>query len=276
MYVQVTNKHGSTKDPPVTVEASVASNLGTILPERLRQLAQIITGSPPTENLGLDHSVFGKVKEISLSSFLNHSLHAPTPTLTPTPSPSPSPEQIYDTGPSMVPSHPPAFSPNSHHCPNCYTPGPSGASQTSAPSPQNAPYHSLSPISDSPAPSVAQGSQRCGSTDSPSPSRTSHPDQMSPNLSPHSSSESPLAVSTPQISPARSPSAGVANGPQGPDERSGKGLVSPLHVSSSFAYADSCKLVPQKISIAFQPRCSKVDIDDFVGNSLCCSLILCL
>ncbi|KAI3445651.1 hypothetical protein Pfo_002316 [Paulownia fortunei] len=241
VYIKVTNKHGSTKYPPVTVEATVASDLGTILPERLRQLAQIITGSPPRENLGLDHSVFGKVKEISLSSFLNHSLHAPTPT--PTPSPFPSPEQIYDTGPSVAPSYSPAFSPNSRHslrpCSNFYTSEPSGASQPSASSPQNVPYHSLSPISDSPAPSLAESSPHCGPTGPPSPSRTSHPDQMSPNLSPHASNKSPLAVSTAQISPGPSPLPGVAYGSPGPDERSGKGLVSPLHVSSSFAYAHS-------------------------------------
>ncbi|KAK6131878.1 hypothetical protein DH2020_034379 [Rehmannia glutinosa] len=224
VYIQVTNNHGSTKDPPVIVEASVASDVGTILPERLIQLAQIITGSPSTENLGLDHSVFGKVKEISLSSFLNHSLYAPapapTPTPTPTPSPSPSPEWIYDTGPSMAPSYhslPP--------CSNCYTSEPSGSSHPSAPSPQNVPYPSLSP-------SVAHGSPHCSSTNPPSPSPSSHPEQMSPNLSPQ-------AVLTPQSSPSLSPIPGVAYGSQGPDERSRKGLVPPLHVSSSFVNVHS-------------------------------------
>ncbi|KAK6156923.1 hypothetical protein DH2020_011171 [Rehmannia glutinosa] len=227
VYIQVTNNHGSTKDPPVIVEASVASDVGTILPERLIQLAQIITGSPSAENLGLDHSVFGKVKEISLSSFLNHSLYAqapaptPTPTPSPSPSPSPSPEWIYDTGPSMAPSYhslPP--------CSNCYTSEPSGSSHPSAPSPQNVPYPSLSP-------SVAHGSPHCSSTNPPSPPPSSHPEQMSPNLSPQ-------AVLTPQSSPSLSPIPGVACGSQGPDERSRKDLVPPLHVSSSFVNAHSC------------------------------------
>ncbi|PIN20059.1 hypothetical protein CDL12_07257 [Handroanthus impetiginosus] len=236
VYIQVTNKHGSTKDPPVTVEASVASYLGTILPERWRQLAQIITRSPPKENLGLDHSVFGKVKEISLSSFLKHSLHAPAPAPTPTPTPAPAPSPT-----SMVPSYPPAFTPSSHHspCPNCYTSAPPGASPSPAPNPQNVPHYSLSPVSNSPAPSVIHESPHCGSTDLPSPSPASHPDQMSPNLSPHASSESPVAVSTPQISPAHSPSPGFTNGPQGPEERKRKGLASPLHVSSAFASSRS-------------------------------------
>ncbi|KAH6787655.1 hypothetical protein C2S52_007207 [Perilla frutescens var. hirtella] len=233
VYIQVTNKHGSTKDAPIMVEALVASNI-PIQPERLRQLAQIITGSPPIENLGLDHSVFGKVKEISLSSFLTHSLHAPAPTPTPTPSPSPSPEKGCGTRPSMLPSYSPAFSPNLHNappppCPTCYASEPS-------PSPQNAPHPSLPPNSDSPTPLAAQGSQRCGSDDSPSPSPTSRPDQISPNLSPHSIQQSPVAVSTPQISPTNSPLAG-AHGDRDPDSRSGKDLMSPLHVSSANTYS---------------------------------------
>ncbi|KAL1534279.1 synaptojanin-1-like [Salvia divinorum] len=203
VYIQATNEHGSTKDSPVMVEALVASDI-PIQPERLRQLAQIITGSPTKENLGLDHSVFGKVKEISLSSFLNHSLFPPAPTLkpAPTPSSSPSPESAYHTGPSMEPSYSPAISPVPRHapppCPSCYAYEPS-------PHPNNAPQHSSSPKSDSPTPSAAQGCQHCGSGDSPSPSPTSRPDQISPNSSPRSTRKSSEAVSTPQISPASYP-----------------------------------------------------------------------
>ncbi|KAI3448319.1 hypothetical protein Pfo_004984 [Paulownia fortunei] len=234
VYIQVTNKHGSTKDPPVTVEASVVSDLGTLPLERLRQLAQIITD--PAENLGLDHSVFGKVKEISLSSFLNHLLHAPTPIPSPSPSPSPalSPEQIYETGPSVAPSSP-AFSPNFHHsippCPNCCASAPSGANQ-------HLPLYSLSPRADSPESSVAHGSPHCWSTDPPIPSPTSHPDQLPPKISPPASTkspDSPLAGSTPQISPSLSPLPGVTYGSRGPEERSMKDLVSPPQVLSSFA-----------------------------------------
>ncbi|KAG8368766.1 hypothetical protein BUALT_Bualt15G0080700 [Buddleja alternifolia] len=224
LYIQVTNKHGSTKDPPVTVEASVASDVGSLLPERLRQLAQIITRSPPTENLGLDHSVFGKVKEISLSSFLNHSLHATPPTSSPSPSP------IYDTGPSMAPSVSPAFSPNSHNSlppsSNCYSSEPSRA------------------------PTVAQGSLHSGSADPPSPSPTSLIDQISPNLSPHASNESPLAGSTPQISPGLSPSPGVVYGSRG----TGKGLVSPPNVLSSSALARSLKTSGSSLMLSFYSR----------------------
>ncbi|GER24687.1 hydroxyproline-rich glycoprotein family protein [Striga asiatica] len=141
VYIQVTSRHGSTKDSPVTVEASVASDKGTILPERLIQLAQIITGSPPTENLGLDHSIFGKVKEISLSSFLNHSLYAPTPAPIPTPTPSPD----Y---PAFAPQIPPSLPPSS----NCHSPSPISYPEQISPNlspqpvlrPQSSPGHPLS------------------------------------------------------------------------------------------------------------------------------------
>ncbi|XP_076947477.1 uncharacterized protein LOC143619426 [Bidens hawaiensis] len=69
VYLQVTNKDGSTNHPPVTVQASIASTLGSLEPERLKELAREITGSSPAMNLGLDHTMFGKVKEISLSSY---------------------------------------------------------------------------------------------------------------------------------------------------------------------------------------------------------------
>lgn len=52
VFVQVTNKAGSTKDPPVTVQASVVSTLGGLDPQRLKGLAQEIRGSPPAKNLG--------------------------------------------------------------------------------------------------------------------------------------------------------------------------------------------------------------------------------
>lgn len=107
VYMQVTNKVGSTRDPPVTVQASIVSDLGILVPLRLKQLAQTITKSPPATNLGLDHSVFGKVKEISLSSYLSHTLDAPTPT----PSPAPSPELNDYAGPTISPSSP---SPENH------------------------------------------------------------------------------------------------------------------------------------------------------------------
>lgn len=95
VFVQVTNKGGSTQDPPVTVQASVVSTLGSLEPERLTELAQEVKVSYSAKNLGLDNSMFGKVKEISLSSYLTHTLDAPTP------SPAPSPAEM---GPTISPS----------------------------------------------------------------------------------------------------------------------------------------------------------------------------
>ncbi|XP_047338167.1 uncharacterized protein LOC124941850 [Impatiens glandulifera] len=78
VYLQVRNRNGSTKDPPVRVRASITSNISDGLsPHRLKQLARIIRNYSASKNLDLNH--FGKVKEISLSSFLNHSIHAMPP-----------------------------------------------------------------------------------------------------------------------------------------------------------------------------------------------------
>ncbi|PWA90543.1 hypothetical protein CTI12_AA100120 [Artemisia annua] len=132
VYMQVTNKAGSTKDPPVTVQASILSDLGKLVPLRLKQLAQTITGSPPARNLGLDHSVFGKVKEISLSSYLYHTLDASTP------SPAPSPVLNDFAGPTISPS--PAIS-------------------SPQPSPQNGHEPSLPPLPNAPPPSLGRS---CG------------------------------------------------------------------------------------------------------------------
>ncbi|KAL6537311.1 hypothetical protein OROMI_025845 [Orobanche minor] len=98
MYVQLTNEIGSTVNTPVTVQISVTSERGGIVPQRLNQLAKIITGSP-SKNLGLDNSVSGKVKQISLSSYLKNTLHASV--RTPSHAPSPGGNDYAE------PSHPP-------------------------------------------------------------------------------------------------------------------------------------------------------------------------
>ncbi|KAL0293749.1 UNVERIFIED_CONTAM: hypothetical protein Scaly_2577000, partial [Sesamum calycinum] len=237
VYIQVTNKHGSTIDCPVTVQASVVSDLGNLSLERLRLLAQIIIGH--AENLGLDHSVFGKVKEISLSSLLNHSLHAPTPTPSPSPSRSSSPEQIYDTGQSLEPSSSPTYSPNFDHsiapCPNCCASAPSDASQPLLPTPQNLPPYSLPPNGDSPKSSVAHGSPNGGPSDPLIPSPSSCSNQMPPSVSPPVSSESPLGDSTPRVPPSLSPLPGFTYDYQGLEKASRRDLVLLQHVLSSSA-----------------------------------------
>lgn len=70
LFVQLTNLQGSTVDPPIIVETFIVPVVGKDLtPPRLRQLAHEIT---PARNLGLNHTLFGKVKQIQLSSYLRY------------------------------------------------------------------------------------------------------------------------------------------------------------------------------------------------------------
>ncbi|XVF45752.1 hypothetical protein PTKIN_Ptkin02bG0231400 [Pterospermum kingtungense] len=151
LFVQLTNKNGSTISSPVIVQASVMlDNFGSLLPQRLKQLAQTITDSP-AKNLGLNNSVFGKVKSISLSSYLKGTLHA-TP---PSPSPAPSPGPSISPHPTFLPTHSPASSPKKHHrhhCSKCKAASPSHHSPLHSPAHGSGLYPS-SPPSISPAPS---------------------------------------------------------------------------------------------------------------------------
>ncbi|XP_044462106.1 uncharacterized protein LOC123193291 [Mangifera indica] len=141
LYVQVTNKEGSTITPPVIVQVSVMSDLGSLLPQRLKQLAQTITESP-AKNLGLNNLVFGNVKSVVLSSYLKGTLHATPPT--PSPSPSPTPYSPYSLAPSPAPAvaiaNPPFFPPTSSPTSN-----PIPARSSSMCSPQSAPGLPTSP-----------------------------------------------------------------------------------------------------------------------------------
>ncbi|XP_050376036.1 uncharacterized protein LOC126793529 [Argentina anserina] len=169
VFLQVTNSLGSTTDSPVEVQASLMSAFGGLLPQRLKQLAQTITGSP-ARNLGLDNTVFGKVKSIRLSSFLKGTLSA-----TPIPSPAPSPELSDYAGPSISPN--PA--------PTVYSPAPS-PSKTGHP-PRPCLYH---------GPEVPPNS-------SPTPhSNPNAPPTYAPSTSPYSPSLSPSSQVAPHVSPA--------------------------------------------------------------------------
>lgn len=201
VFLQVTNKLGSTTDSPVEVQASLISNFGAFLPQRLKQLAQTITGSP-ARNLGLDNSVFGKVKSIRLSSFLKGTLSA-TP---PTPSPAPSPQPSDNAEPSISPYSAPSVYPS--------VPSPS---KTAHP-PQPCPYH---------------GSKvRPSSSPTPRPN-PNVPPTYAPSTSPYSLSMSPSSQVAPHVSPA--PVVSYASSPG--YERSAKGLRSP-----SPTPPPSCKL----------------------------------
>jgi hypothetical protein len=205
VFVQITNEVGSTIAPPVTVQASVMSDFGSLLPQRLKQLAQIITGSP-AKNLGLDNTVFGKVKGISLSSYLKGTLHPPSPS----PSPTPSPEASDYAEPSISPY--PALSPSNY---------PRSSSNIKYPSP---------------APSMVPTQPRhpCPYNGFANP----------PSSSPASKSNRKLALlpSSPPLGPTSQLSTDWSRIPQvshassvGKDKGSAKGLVSPsckLHLLS--------------------------------------------
>uniref|UniRef100_A0A2N9J0Q3 DUF7036 domain-containing protein n=1 Tax=Fagus sylvatica TaxID=28930 RepID=A0A2N9J0Q3_FAGSY len=197
VYVQITNQVGSTIASPVTVQASVMSDFGSLPPQRLKQLAQTITDSSE-KNLGLNNSVFGKVKSINLSSYLKGTLHA-TP---PSPSPAPSPELSDHSEPSISPSLalPPSNLPIVNH------PSPAPSIVTAHP-PHPCPYRAF--------------------TNHPSPSPTAHshptgPSAFSPSsATPYSPPLGPTSQFSPDLSPI--PKVSYASSP-GHDKGSAKGL----------------------------------------------------
>ncbi|KAF3559871.1 hypothetical protein F2Q69_00014975 [Brassica cretica] len=89
LYITLSNSRGSTLAPPTIVHSSVLLTFGTS--SRLKQVAQTITSSH-SKNLGLNHTVFGKVKQVRLSSILPHS---PVKPLAPSPSPQPETHKHY-------------------------------------------------------------------------------------------------------------------------------------------------------------------------------------
>ncbi|XVE94038.1 hypothetical protein REPUB_Repub01dG0245900 [Reevesia pubescens] len=219
LFVQLTNKNGSTISSPVIVQASVMSDgFGNLLPQRLKQLAQTITDSP-AKNLGLNNSVFGKVKSISLSSYLKGTLHATPP---PSPAPSPSPGPSISPHPSFAPTHPPASSPKSHHfppCPKCKAASPSARSPLLSPGPQSGPYPFPPSISPAPSGAVTHPPPPCPYSRPvvpPISSPRSH-SNLIPNHPPVSSPQSPLS---PHLPPLASVSYGSHPG-QGMDSTKG-------------------------------------------------------
>jgi hypothetical protein len=104
---------------------------------RRKQLAQTIANSS-SRNLGLNHRVFGRVKQISLSSYLSHSLHSGGGTDAPSPAPIPHQDAHHHShhhhhrsrnkehlAPSPIPVHSPVLQPKyrspSPSCPYGYT-----------------------------------------------------------------------------------------------------------------------------------------------------------
>ncbi|CAA6653997.1 unnamed protein product [Spirodela intermedia] len=100
-YSTLTNSHGSTVSPPTVVQTSILLAVGNHPPSksRLKELAQSIN---PARNLGLNHTVFGRVKQIRLSSFLRHSINSSGPC-------------NYSSSPSSAPQPHPTHHHRHHH-----------------------------------------------------------------------------------------------------------------------------------------------------------------
>ncbi|KAK4345902.1 hypothetical protein RND71_036078 [Anisodus tanguticus] len=92
LYIKLTNTRGSTVDPPTIIQCQVFLAVGIPSNSRLKQLAQTIGSN--SKNLGLNNTVFGRVKQVSLSSILQHSLGGNGGS----PSPSPAPQPYHHHG----------------------------------------------------------------------------------------------------------------------------------------------------------------------------------
>ncbi|TVU28690.1 hypothetical protein EJB05_20220, partial [Eragrostis curvula] len=85
LLIGLTNMNGSTVAIPVTVQVSLSSNdHGIHLLDRLEQLAKIIAEWNLT-NLGLNPSIFGKIRDLTLDPLLQDLLQACAPSLPPGP-----------------------------------------------------------------------------------------------------------------------------------------------------------------------------------------------
>ncbi|XP_011651267.1 uncharacterized protein LOC101222031 isoform X1 [Cucumis sativus] len=141
VYLQITNKIGSTVQPLVIVQASITSELGRITSQRLQQLAAIINTSPE-RNLGLDYSVFGEVKSVSLSSYPKRTSKAMPPSFSPAPAPAPGNHVEVPSGPHPLRSMRPPANHSPPHA-NCKSSSPNPSMV-----PANSPHeHSIPPIS---------------------------------------------------------------------------------------------------------------------------------
>ncbi|RLN09549.1 uncharacterized protein C2845_PM11G24670 [Panicum miliaceum] len=89
LFVKLTNTNGSTVATPVTVQVfiSLIDRSNFLQPCRLKQLAQIIK-EWSSRNLGLNTSIFGRIRDLKLSPILEDFLPSCAPSMPPTPTPS--------------------------------------------------------------------------------------------------------------------------------------------------------------------------------------------
>jgi hypothetical protein len=262
--VQLTNLDGSTLKSPLIVQTSILPVVGLFLPTvRLKQLAQEILNSPE-RNLGLNHTLFGKVKKIELSSYLEYTLgptQAPSPSPTPLPTPAPSPLVGWTCGPPKAqvkkndyggsPSEAPSYtahsggfggSHNDHRCSHhaWHSGGLAPSVSTSSSSPNSdaspPPRSSNDPhYAPSPAPSMPLELSPTNIRMSPSASPTTmgkSPSAHGKPLSVQSPSNSPYSQPSPSIAPA----GGISHHPEGSSQTEGSTFfTAPSQAPEGFA-----------------------------------------
>nr|GMC79288.1 vacuolar protein-sorting protein bro1-like [Ipomoea batatas] len=125
LFISLINPKGSTVDPPTIVRSQVFMVVGVPSKSRQKQLAQTITGSHD-KNLGLNHTVFGRVKQVSLSSTVNGSAGDSNfaPAISPSPTPRRSAPVNWRQSPIPVPALAPAPVPNPHKIHKAEPPAP--------------------------------------------------------------------------------------------------------------------------------------------------------
>ncbi|KAL1191496.1 hypothetical protein V5N11_002320 [Cardamine amara subsp. amara] len=190
LYITLSNSRGSTVAPPTIVHSSVLLTFGSS--SRLKQLAQTITGSH-SKNLGLNHTVFGKVKQVRLSSILPHS---PTTSSSPSPSPQPETHQHHHHHPR-----------HHHHHHHELAPEPSLSPPTKGFAPVPAPTkHSPLPLRNPPCPYEKRRPKANNALNhhtaapTPAPHRSQpHPHPPAPNPSPPRHHAIPVSSPLPHV-----------------------------------------------------------------------------
>ncbi|KAL6633474.1 hypothetical protein ACP70R_026145 [Stipagrostis hirtigluma subsp. patula] len=99
LFAELTNTNGSTVATPVTIQVSISTNDHSIYvqPYRLKQLAKIII-QWNSRNLGLDPSIFGRIRDLKLSPLLQDYIMPYAPSSPPAPTPSLPSHPISEAG----------------------------------------------------------------------------------------------------------------------------------------------------------------------------------
>ncbi|KAG5386244.1 hypothetical protein IGI04_037714 [Brassica rapa subsp. trilocularis] len=172
LYITLSNSRGSTVAPPTIVHSSVLLTFG--ISSRLKQLSQTITSSH-SKNLGLNHTVFGKVKQRRPkgNNALNHHTAAPTPAphRSKQHAPAPNRSKQHAPAPNRSKQHAPNPTPASHHhaipvsspLPHvvfAHIPPPARNTPESGPTGEKTPAPSLTPSSASMGPTFEKASTK--------------------------------------------------------------------------------------------------------------------